>query len=140
MVRIQIDLDQKLRFKSYCPAGEYGGRLISVDLKEAAGEFQFLELTFEVASKGRTYYPVMVCWLTRWEGELSNKHKVMFSSAFGRPISAPEGQELHEMVGKKVTLEIIKGEDINWNDEDYETSKIKALHPWSSKGSKQLDN
>ena len=137
-IKIQYDLDdidESLTTKSFCPYGDYAAVLESVRRKYTMRGFPYILLTFEVRDRmtedepEQVFHPTMVRWLRTSDGRVPKRlEKVLEGFKISRPA------DLQRMVGKKVVVTIVKGDDFNWNGKKYRTAKIKSVFPFSLRG------
>ena len=139
MPRIKINLDDiKLRTKSFCPYGFYAATLESVETRYTDRGFEYLILSFEVSfrefededqtivGEEQVFYPTLVRWTKTKDGRVPVRTQKVLDA-----FECPAPSHMKHYVGELVNIEIVKGDDFDWNGQKYMQARIKSMTPWT---------
>jgi len=127
--------DIKLRTKSFCPYGFYAAHLESVETRYTGRGFEYLILRFEVSIKDwedeevQFFYPTMVRWTKKKDGRVPVRTQKVLDA-----FECPAPSHMIDYVGELVNIEIVKGDDFDWNGQKYMKARIKSVTPWTVMG------
>ena len=131
--RIVIDLDAVvLKTKSFCPYGFYAATLESVKTRYTDRGFEYLILRFEVEFKDQedeevqVFYPTMVRWVKTSDGRVPVRTQKVLDA-----FECPAPSDMIHYVGELVNIEVVKGDDFDWNGQKYMKARIKSVTPWT---------
>ena len=131
--RIVIDLDAVVsKTKSFCPYGFYAATLESVKTRYTDRGFEYLILRFEVETKDQedeevqSFYPTMLRWTKKKDGRVPVRTQKVLDA-----FECPAPSHMIHYVGELVNIEIVKGDDFDWNGQKYMKARIKSVTPWT---------